>query len=70
MATAPGAAFRPEKLAEMDVAIEQAIAEKRCPGGVLWVEHRGAVYHKAYGNRALVPATEPMTEDTDRKSVV
>jgi uncharacterized protein YbbC (DUF1343 family)/CubicO group peptidase (beta-lactamase class C family) len=57
-------AFRPEKLAEMDAAIEQAIADKRCPGGVLWLEHRGAVYHKAYGNRALVPAVEPMTEDT------
>ena len=25
---------------------------------------RGASYHKAYGNRALVPAVEPMTEDT------
>ncbi|HWX18827.1 MAG TPA: exo-beta-N-acetylmuramidase NamZ domain-containing protein [Candidatus Binatia bacterium] len=57
-------AFRPEKLAEMDAAINQAIAEKRCPGGVLWLEHRGSVYHKAYGNRALVPAVEPMTEDT------
>jgi uncharacterized protein YbbC (DUF1343 family)/CubicO group peptidase (beta-lactamase class C family) len=57
-------AFRPEKLAEMDTAINAAIAEHRCPGGVLWVEHRGAVYHKAFGNRALVPATEPMTEDT------
>src|ERR1041385_1555676 len=29
------------KLAEMDAAINEAIAEKRCPGGVLWVEHRG-----------------------------
>src|SRR5215831_15335585 len=57
-------AFRPEKLAEMDATIDQAIADKKCPGGVLWVEHRGASYHKAYGNRALVPAVEPMTEDT------
>ncbi len=31
---------------------------------MLWLEHRGAAYHKAYGNRALVPAVEPMTEDT------
>ena len=30
----------------------------------LWLEHRGVSYHKAYGNRALVPAEEPMTEDT------
>ena len=56
--------FRPEKLAEMDAAIQEAIAEKQCPGGVLWVEHRGTAYHKAFGQRALVPAPEPMTEDT------
>ena len=54
----------PPKLAEADAAINQAIADKRCPGGVLWLEHRGVTYHKAYGNRALVPAPEPMTEDT------
>ena len=57
-------AFRPEKLSEIDAAIEQTIAEKGCPGGVLWIEHRGVSYHKAYGHRALVPASEPMTEDT------
>jgi uncharacterized protein YbbC (DUF1343 family)/CubicO group peptidase (beta-lactamase class C family) len=57
-------AFYPEKLAEMDAAINQAIAAKKCPGGVLWLEHRGIAYHKAYGNRALVPAVEPMTENT------
>ena len=56
--------FYPGKLAEMDEAINRAIADKQCPGGVLWLEHRGATYHKAYGNRALVPAMEPMTEDT------
>jgi uncharacterized protein YbbC (DUF1343 family)/CubicO group peptidase (beta-lactamase class C family) len=58
------APFHPEKLAEMDAAIEQAIAEKRCPGGVLWLERDGASHHKAYGKRALVPAEEPMSEDT------
>jgi uncharacterized protein YbbC (DUF1343 family)/CubicO group peptidase (beta-lactamase class C family) len=58
------AAFYPDKLAEMDAAIKQAIAAKKCPGGVLWLEHRGTVYHKAYGNRALVPEAEPMTENT------
>jgi uncharacterized protein YbbC (DUF1343 family)/CubicO group peptidase (beta-lactamase class C family) len=56
--------FYPPKLKAMDEAINEAIAEKRCPGGVLWVEHRGAVYHKAYGQRAVVPSPEPMTEDT------
>src|SRR5437016_2262708 len=57
-------AFRAEKLAQMDEAILQAIQEQNCPGGVLWVEHRGNIYHKAYGNRALVPEREAMTEDT------
>ena len=57
-------ALRAEKLAEMDAAVAEAIAGKKCPGGVLWFEHRGAAYHKAYGKRALVPAPEPMTEDT------
>lgn len=56
--------FRVEKLAEMDAAINQAIADMKCPGGVLWFEHQGQVYHKSYGNRAVVPQVEPMTEDT------
>jgi uncharacterized protein YbbC (DUF1343 family)/CubicO group peptidase (beta-lactamase class C family) len=63
-AVAAPAPFRSEKLAEMDAAIRDAIAEKRCPGGVLWFEHRGLSYHKAYGHRSLVPEVEPMTEDT------
>lgn len=63
-ATAAAAGLRPERLTEMDAAIQEAIAEKRCPGGVLRVEHGDAVYHRAYGKRALVPAEEPMTEDT------
>lgn len=59
-----GEVFRAEKLAAMDVAIEQAIASNKCPGGVLWVERNGTSYHKAFGNRALVPEREHMTEDT------
>jgi CubicO group peptidase (beta-lactamase class C family) len=57
-------AFHSEKLAEMDAAINGAIASNRCPGGVLWLEHNGVSYHKAYGSRAIVPTREPMTEDT------
>lgn len=48
----------------MDASIEQAIAEKKCPGGVLWFERADQVYHKAFGQRAVVPANEAMTEDT------
>ncbi len=56
--------FRADKLAAMDAAIETAIASNKCPGGVLWLERNGTAYHKAYGNRALVPEREAMTEDT------
>jgi CubicO group peptidase (beta-lactamase class C family) len=56
--------FHADKLAAMDAAIESAISSNKCPGGVLWLEHNGEVYHKAFGNRAVVPAREPMTEDT------
>jgi len=58
------AVFRADQLAAMDAAIESAIASNRCPGGVLWLEHDGVAYHKAYGCRALVPERERMTEDT------
>jgi len=57
-------ALYPGKLAEMDAAIAQAIEDRKCPGAVLWLEHRGEVYRKAYGARAVVPQREPMTEDT------
>jgi uncharacterized protein YbbC (DUF1343 family) len=57
-------AFRETKLREIDSAIDEAIAAKKIPGGVLRIEHGGRVYHRAYGNRALVPAVEAMAEDT------
>ena len=58
------AAFDPGVLGEIDRTIEKAIAEHKVPGGVFHLERRGAVYEKTYGNRALVPAVEPMTIDT------
>ena len=57
-------AFHAEKLAEMDTAVMQAIADKKLPGGVLWLERAGTVYSKAYGQRAVAPTNEPMTADT------
>ncbi len=58
------AAFQPEKLAEIDTAITTAIGEGKCPGGVFWLEHGKDRYLKAYGQRAVVPKEEAMTEDT------
>ena len=58
------ARLHPAKLAELDAAIESAISEKQLPGGVLWFEHAGVSYHKAFGQRAVFPAGERMTEGT------
>ena len=56
--------FAPDKLTAIDEAIVQGIADHRMPGAVLWLEHGGTNYHKAYGERALYPVAEPMTENT------
>jgi len=56
--------FQQDKLAALDEAIVMAIADHRLPGAVLWLEHKGAVYRKAYGQRALEPVAEKMTEET------
>lgn len=60
----PRNGFRPDRLAAMDNAVEEAIAAKKIPGGVLWIEHRGIPHTKAFGKRALVPAEEVMTPET------
>ncbi|MBK5258121.1 MAG: DUF1343 domain-containing protein [Thermoanaerobaculia bacterium] len=54
-ASTPAPAPRPD----VDAAIEQAIAEKKIPGAVIWIEKGADVYTRAYGSRALVPAVEP-----------
>ncbi len=59
-----GSKLLPDKLNALDTAISQAIDEKRCPGAVFHLEHEGASYQKAFGNRALLPEREPMPEDT------
>jgi len=62
-------AFFPEKLAEMDQAVRSAISSNQLPGAVLWVErdnvNRVSAKHvRAFGQRAVLPQPEPMTEDT------
>ncbi len=57
-------AFDPGVLAAMGESIERAVQEGSIPGGVLWLEHAGRTYERAYGQRAVVPAPEKMTEDT------
>jgi uncharacterized protein YbbC (DUF1343 family)/CubicO group peptidase (beta-lactamase class C family) len=49
----------------MTPIIEEAIAEQKLPGAVVLVGYRDrVVYQRAFGNRAVVPAVEPMTVDT------
>jgi len=62
--TQPLFGFNKAKLTDADRAIEEAIAQKKLPGGVLWFQRGEDVYRKAYGKRALTPAEEAMTEDT------
>lgn len=59
-----GQVMNPEKLQEIDREILAAIESGDIPGAVLWIESKGESYHKAYGNRMLVPHREAMTEDT------
>ncbi|MBI4624084.1 MAG: DUF1343 domain-containing protein [Verrucomicrobia bacterium] len=61
---AAGSEFRADKLAAMDAAIQEAITDRKLPGGVLRLERNGRVYQKAFGRRAIVPVAEAMAEDT------
>jgi SSS family transporter len=45
--------------------VNQAIAAKKLPGAVLLINHDGkTVFEQAYGDRALEPVVEAMTENT------
>ena len=49
----------------LDAQVNEAVQTGLIPGAVLLIGHDGKIiYHKAYGNRALIPKREPMTEDT------
>ncbi len=55
----------PAALARIDEVVNADIADKKLPGAVVIVGHRGKiVYRKAFGNRSLVPTVEKMTVDT------
>lgn len=56
--------FIPEKLAEIDVAIQTAIRDGSIPGGVILISRHDATYMRAYGSRSLVPTEEAVTTDT------
>ncbi len=49
----------------IDQLVNTALAERKMPGCVVVIGRQsGVLFHRAYGQRALVPAPAPMTEDT------
>ena len=57
--------MNPEKLAQVDRVINDAITAKEIPGAVISVVRgNDIVYLKAYGNKSVVPTVEPMTTET------
>lgn len=53
------------RLSRVDSLIDDAIAKKTIPGGVLAVVHKNElVYFKAYGSKSVYPEVEPMTLNT------
>lgn len=61
----PAQAFGPNRLAEIDNVVTEGISQHQLPGAVVVVgQNRRVVWRKAYGNRALEPATERMTPGT------
>ncbi|MEY4546970.1 MAG: hypothetical protein RL685_3165, partial [Pseudomonadota bacterium] len=49
----------------IDQLVSVALAERKMPGCVIVIGRQsGVLFHRAYGQRALVPAPAPMTEDT------
>ncbi|MBA3766700.1 MAG: beta-lactamase family protein, partial [Acidobacteria bacterium] len=60
-----GVGMAAERLAQIDVVVQQAIERGATPGAVVLAARRGRiVWRKAYGSRAIKPAREPMTTDT------
>ncbi len=64
--SAPSAAgMSAEKLDLIDALVAQDIKDKKLPGAVVLVGHKGKiVFRRAYGERSLVPTSEAMTVDT------
>ncbi|WP_243302215.1 exo-beta-N-acetylmuramidase NamZ domain-containing protein [Geothrix oryzisoli] len=57
-------AFNDQGIADIRAALARAIEDKVTPGAVYWCGHGSEDRHWAQGHRAVVPAAEPMTEDT------
>ena len=57
--------YAPASFAPIDTLVNDAVAHHELPGAVVLIGHDGhIIFHRAYGERSLVPTREPMTEDT------
>lgn len=55
----------PAAFAPIDTIVNDAVAQHELPGAVVVIGHDGhVIFHRAYGERSLVPTRETMTEDT------
>lgn len=59
-----GSAFDDAALADIDTAVEAAIAAGTPPGAVLWLERGGQTYRRVWGRQASWPVPEPARENT------
>jgi uncharacterized protein YbbC (DUF1343 family)/CubicO group peptidase (beta-lactamase class C family) len=65
MAAPQSVGMNAAKLNQIETLVNADIADKKLPGAVVIVGHKGKiVYRKAFGNRSLVPTVEKMTVDT------
>src|SRR6185436_7311799 len=63
--SAPDPSIDLKKLDAIEPLVKQAIQEKKLPGAVVLVGRGDRVlYQRAFGQRAILPAAEPMTLDT------
>ena len=63
--TPPIASESPSGFAPIAPLVEAAIARHELPGAVVLIGRGDAVtYHRAFGQRAVAPSAEAMTEDT------
>lgn len=54
----------PDALARLQAAIDADIGAGRLPGAVLRIGQDGRAWQRAFGRKALLPAAEPLSEDT------
>ncbi|MCP4848783.1 MAG: beta-lactamase family protein [Verrucomicrobiaceae bacterium] len=54
----------PKAIKAIDMLIDEAVKSSKIPGAVIWLEQKGRFYHRAYGQRNIVPAPKPMEKTT------